>query len=136
MRNLQGLDKIVSNVPQPPEAPDDNHAEQILKAKVQEMTKQLGSIKERIADFEETVDAGKDFTNVHLIEAPTKIRNLVKIVATVNREECLCCGLCVGLCREHAITMNDIATVDPGKCSGCGSCIDECPNQAISLIER
>jgi ferredoxin len=136
MESFLGLYKIVSNFLQPPKSPDDNQDVQILKDKVQEMTQHLGSMKERIADFEEAVDTRTDFTNVHFIEAPTKIGNSMGMVATVNREECLCCGLCVGLCQEQAITMNDIATVDPDKCSGCGSCIDECPNQAISLIER
>ena len=55
------------------------------------------------------------------------------ITATINQERCANCGLCIDLCPEHAISMNDTVTVDSSICTGCGSCIDECPNEAIAL---
>ncbi len=55
--------------------------------------------------------------------------------AVIDRDQCACCGLCVDICPEHAITMNMEVSVDVTKCTGCGSCVDECPSQAISLSD-
>jgi NAD-dependent dihydropyrimidine dehydrogenase PreA subunit len=57
------------------------------------------------------------------------------MIAAVDRERCMNCGLCVTLCPEQAISMgpNYTVLIDSSQCTGCGSCINECPTEAISL---
>jgi ferredoxin len=57
------------------------------------------------------------------------------MTAAIDQKLCLNCGLCVDICPEQAISMDDTAAIDSSKCTGCGSCVNECPNDAISLAE-
>lgn len=51
----------------------------------------------------------------------------------VDPEACTGCGICVDLCPEEAIDMdNGIAKIIDEKCSNCRTCVDECPTEAIS----
>ena len=55
---------------------------------------------------------------------------MVKV--TVNKEDCLSCGVCASICPAEAITMvNDFPTVDQKKCIECNSCGYNCPTEAI-----
>ena len=57
------------------------------------------------------------------------------MVAKVNSDECVGCGICVDACPTEAIKMDgDLAVVDADLCTGCEACIDECPNDAIVMI--
>jgi NAD-dependent dihydropyrimidine dehydrogenase PreA subunit len=58
-----------------------------------------------------------------------------RMTAIVDKEECVSCGICVGVCPEEAITVEDTAVINPQKCTGCGLCVDECPNESISLVK-
>lgn len=57
---------------------------------------------------------------------------VAEICPRVLLESCDHCGMCVGVCRERAITM---AVGGPeaarDKCVGCGMCMRDCPQQAI-----
>lgn len=56
------------------------------------------------------------------------------MVAIVNKEECIGCGVCVDACPSDAIKMvDDLAVIDEELCVDCGACVDECPNDAISM---
>ena len=56
------------------------------------------------------------------------------MTASVNKDECVGCGLCVDVCPNSAIKMVDgIAVVDPDTCIDCEACVTECPNSAISM---
>ncbi|MBN1652300.1 MAG: 4Fe-4S binding protein [Deltaproteobacteria bacterium] len=57
-------------------------------------------------------------------------------MAIIDKERCVCCGLCVDVCTQNAISLNGDVTIDLNKCIGCGSCVNECPNQAISLSAK
>ena len=62
-------------------------------------------------------------------------------VATVDRELCIGCGLCVERCQFDAIEgdMEEgmrIAVIDPERCYGCGLCRKACASGAISLARR
>jgi NAD-dependent dihydropyrimidine dehydrogenase PreA subunit len=114
---------------------DAAHQANALRTQVQDMRGRLGAITRRIAGIEA---AGTDASSQ--IEQPSKIapdgsRTPPRITAVINREQCICCGLCLELCPERAISMNDIVTIDPAKCTGCGSCVKECPNEALYLID-
>jgi len=57
-----------------------------------------------------------------------------KMVAVVNKDECVGCGMCVDACPNGAISMDgDVASVDPDMCIDCEACVSECPNSAISM---
>ncbi len=56
------------------------------------------------------------------------------MVAKVDKELCMGCGVCVESCPVDAIAIrDDVAEVDASKCAGCGACVGECPTEAISL---
>lgn len=55
------------------------------------------------------------------------------MVAKVDKEKCVACGVCVDECASGAITLEDVAVVDESKCVDCGVCVDACPSGAISL---
>jgi ferredoxin len=55
------------------------------------------------------------------------------MTAMVDKDGCVCCGICVDICPEHAISMDALVVVDPKRCTGCGACIAECPSEALSL---
>ena len=58
------------------------------------------------------------------------------LLAFVDKEECIGCGLCEHVCPFHAISVEETARVDSGRCMGCGACVDQCPRSALSLLPR
>ncbi|MEA5026360.1 Ferredoxin [bioreactor metagenome] len=54
--------------------------------------------------------------------------------AKVNKEVCIGCGACVGVCPVEAIKLDDDgkAGVDELSCIDCGACVATCPVGAIS----
>ena len=59
-----------------------------------------------------------------------------KRIASVDRENCAGCGVCVQFCPSGAIAVNGTADIDNDKCIGCGMCAEECPNKAIVLTDK
>lgn len=53
-------------------------------------------------------------------------------VAFIDREKCIECELCQGICRFGAI---ENYVVDPVSCEGCGFCYQVCPVDAITMRE-
>ena len=50
----------------------------------------------------------------------------------VNKDVCVGCGTCVGICPVNAIQMVDgVAQIDKEICINCGSCLGACPVGAI-----
>ena len=59
---------------------------------------------------------------------------IMLIRATVNKENCASCGLCVFNCSYNAISLEkDGAEVNEILCRGCGTCLANCPSEAITL---
>jgi ferredoxin len=58
--------------------------------------------------------------------------------AKVNKDKCLQCGGCVGVCPVGAITLIDGKgiVIDKNKCIGCGKCKLVCPVGAIEIVEE
>jgi len=56
------------------------------------------------------------------------------MAAKVDKEKCVGCGACTGVCPVSAIELDgDKAQVKEGDCIECGACVGECPAEAISL---
>jgi ferredoxin len=94
-------------------------------------------IKERIREIENArkAPAAPKETPVRLPDAE---RGISKITAVVNKKKCICCGICIEMCPEHAISTKDDFVmgeilIDSDKCNACGTCASVCPNEAISL---
>lgn len=50
----------------------------------------------------------------------------------VDKNVCVGCGACVGVCPVDAISLvNGVAVIDPKKCINCGACAATCPVGAI-----
>ena len=88
-----------------------------LKAQAKAMEEQLRAVNEQIAGAQGAVSASS-------------------LIAVVDTEKCVACGVCVDACPAGAISVNDSAEVDREKCTGCGSCVTECPQDALSLPAR
>ena len=55
------------------------------------------------------------------------------MVAVVDQQHCIGCGLCLEACSYDAITVKGVSSIDPIKCTGCGNCLNFCRKGAISL---
>ena len=58
--------------------------------------------------------------------------------ATVDKEKCNGCGLCVEVCLVEAISLSlqKELRIEAEKCLECRACENECPNDAITVIQR
>ncbi|MDG6225667.1 MAG: CoB--CoM heterodisulfide reductase iron-sulfur subunit A family protein [Candidatus Thermoplasmatota archaeon] len=57
------------------------------------------------------------------------------LIAWVDPEVCVGCGVCVEVCAYSARNINDvtgIAEVDEALCAGCGACVSSCPSNACT----
>ena len=51
---------------------------------------------------------------------------------SVNRDACVGCGKCAGVCAQDAITISAAkASIDSSRCVGCGRCLGICPADAV-----
>jgi ferredoxin len=88
-----------------------------LKAQAKAMEEQLKTVNESIAGFQAGVPVSS-------------------LMAVVDTQKCVACGVCVEACPVGAIGVNEVAQVDGEKCTGCGRCVTDCPQGALSLHKR
>jgi nitroreductase len=51
----------------------------------------------------------------------------------IDKEKCVGCGLCIKICHEGCMSLNDGAvSIDYGFCSTCSQCVAICPERALS----
>ena len=60
----------------------------------------------------------------------------IKLKAFIDESRCTGCGICINICPQGAIKMDNIARVNELRCTGCGICINICPNKAIFLKHK
>jgi predicted Fe-Mo cluster-binding NifX family protein/ferredoxin len=100
--------------PVPQAKPDAAQKLEALKGQTRALQRQLAALHERMDQL------GQDATTPRL-------------VAVVDPDKCVACGLCVEVCPAGAITSNAAASVDVGKCTACGECVSQCAQEAIAL---
>ena len=70
------------------------------------------------------------------------IPNGYRGVHEYDKEKCISCGLCAGICPNMAIEMvqneegKSYPVIDIGKCCFCGLCQDVCPTGALKLTKN
>lgn len=84
-------------------------------------------------------DCDVDAADLHLVLTPA-IRErhdfVSGVVASVDPELCISCGLCAAHCRYGAIPAGDEPAVMREHCEGCGVCAHVCPSGAVRLADR
>ncbi len=69
--------------------------------------------------------------------SPTDALTIYKGNATIDKETCTGCGLCVNIGHCYAISFkNEKAEVVPEDCTGCSTCMDICPVGAVSMEQH
>jgi ferredoxin len=59
------------------------------------------------------------------------------VVVEVDRDKCIYCGACVGVCPKMAIVLEEnIIKIDATKCVECMICAKACPMNAIKKKEK
>lgn len=55
----------------------------------------------------------------------------------IDRDKCVGCSACLGVCPVNAITMvEDKAIIDLAKCTLCMACVSSCPVEAIFVVRQ
>ena len=54
----------------------------------------------------------------------------------IDRNKCIRCGACVGVCPKNALRLRDVIVVDNNLCIECGTCAKACPANAITLKKK
>ena len=93
----------------------------------------------RLSGAKRFADCDVDAPNLHLSvpvppdKAEEDYHGLPK--AWINESECDRCGLCMSLCRFHAISRSEDGRyhIDPAACEGCALCEGACESRAISM---
>ncbi|MDI6850319.1 MAG: P-loop NTPase [bacterium] len=83
------------------------------------------------------VDCDVDAPDLHLLLKPKVLKTndfYGSKLASIDKDKCIECGLCIEKCRFDAITSD--FEVNPFSCEGCGVCGLVCPVQAVSFAER
>jgi MinD superfamily P-loop ATPase len=83
------------------------------------------------------VDCDVDAPDLHLLLKPTiqKKKDFYgPKLASIDKDKCLGCGLCVEHCRFDAISEDFV--VDPISCEGCGVCGIVCPAGAVNFTDK
>lgn len=88
------------------------------------------SIRESIAQAKAAAGRAQTFLARDII-------NLGAAVATVDKDKCASCLICVRACPFDVpfINADGYSEIDPAKCHGCGTCASECPAKAIQLMQ-
>jgi 2-oxoisovalerate ferredoxin oxidoreductase delta subunit len=108
-----------------------------LKTHAWAIVNRLRGIDERVYRGEEAIPRRPTPVKEPLGQTSGVKRGPTTMIAVVDQDKCVRCGLCVDICPEHAVSMkDDDVKIDSDKCVACGVCVDECASEAISLSER
>ena len=57
----------------------------------------------------------------------------------IDKEKCISCGLCVKVCPNRAITLDEETKkprISLSRCIFCGECAEVCPRKAITMTKE
>lgn len=100
----------------------------ILKARI--TPEEEGRMVIELNGEENNIEAGLNF----LAEQGISVKALSGKI-TLNIEECIHCGLCTGVCRTGALSLNSERKIMllPEKCTLCELCVGACPLRIIKI---
>jgi ferredoxin len=58
------------------------------------------------------------------------------MVVTADKDKCLRCGGCVGVCPVAALYLSEHGIVCNEKCTNCTICVQFCPVGALSITKK
>jgi ferredoxin len=58
------------------------------------------------------------------------------MVVTADKDKCLRCGGCVGVCPVAALCLSEHGIACSEKCNNCTICVQFCPVGALSLTKK
>lgn len=100
----------------------------ILRAKIE--PEEVGTLVIEIKGSKENYEKALKFLESQKIE----VQELAKDI-DLNREKCVDCGLCTGICPTKALHLNSDYRIEfnKEKCILCEACVSACPTRAIIL---
>lgn len=109
---------------------------QVFK-KFEEITRKIGSTggaREQIMQKTTEEFQSSPAASMAPVKTPNDVSGISRPVATVDQRRCAVCRVCVDICAQHAISINENVVIDSYHCNGCGACVEACPNEAILLV--
>lgn len=58
------------------------------------------------------------------------------MTVTADKEKCLRCGGCVGVCPVAALHLGEHGIECSSKCTDCSACVQFCPVGALQLVKK
>jgi len=109
-------------------AKDFNVAANIIRAQV--APNQVGTLVVELSGDIDQLDAAVEWMRSQSINVSSAMAEII-----IDRDLCVDCGLCTGVCPTEALTLNPTTfelTFTRSRCIVCEQCIPTCPTQAIS----
>ena len=123
-----GNDREREQQPSPPRPQPEADQRDAAQGMANAPSTALGQLKFEAQALEEQLEAMR--SRITTMESQRE-----HVVARVDDRLCSQCGICVSICPNEAITIEEKVVIDSTRCSGCGVCVCQCPSNALQLVQ-